>query len=131
MKNNIAILDCTLRDGGYYNDWNFSSNLSEKYLQAIKNLPIDIIELGYISNNKNDNFGLHYHLNTPYLKKIKKILKKNQKLCCMVNAKEIRSDKDLIKLLLPYQGVVDVVRFAIDPKKIDFFLDIISKSKKK
>jgi 4-hydroxy 2-oxovalerate aldolase len=131
MKNNIAILDCTLRDGGYYNDWNFPVNLSEKYLQTIRNLPINIVEIGYISNSKNDNFGLHYHLNIPYLKKVKKILKKNQKLSCMVNAKEIKSDTDLIKLLLPYQEVVDLVRFAIDPKKINFFLDIISKSKKK
>ena len=39
----MKILDCTLRDGGYYNDWNFSSNLSEKYIQSIRKLPIDII----------------------------------------------------------------------------------------
>ena len=25
MKN-LTILDCTLRDGGYYNDWNFSKD---------------------------------------------------------------------------------------------------------
>jgi 4-hydroxy 2-oxovalerate aldolase len=127
----MKILDCTLRDGGYYNDWNFSSDLSKKYIQSISKLPIDIIEVGYVSNNKNDNFGLHYHLNVPYLKDIKKKLRKNQKLCCMVNAKEIKSSKDLIKLLLPYEGVVDLVRFAIDPKKIDFFLNLIFKTKKK
>ena len=127
----MKILDCTLRDGGYYNDWNFSSNLSEKYIQSIRKLPIDIIEIGYVSNNKSDNFGLYYHLNAPYLKDIKKKLRKNQKLCCMVNAKEIKSSKDLIKLLLPYEGVVDLVRFAVDPKKIDFFLNLIFKTKKK
>ena len=72
MDHKIKILDCTLRDGGYYNNWNFSLNLSQKYLQSITKLPIDIIEVGYISNNKNDNFGLHYHLNVSYLKNIKK-----------------------------------------------------------
>jgi 4-hydroxy 2-oxovalerate aldolase len=76
MDHKIKILDCTLRDGGYYNDWNFSSNLSQRYLQSITKLPIDIIEVGYVSKNKNDNFGLHYHLNVSYLKNIKKKLKK-------------------------------------------------------
>ena len=27
MKN-IKILDCTLRDGGYYNNWNFSKEVA-------------------------------------------------------------------------------------------------------
>ena len=31
----IQILDCTLRDGGYYNEWNFSRQLVDRYLQAL------------------------------------------------------------------------------------------------
>ena len=27
MKKKIEVLDCTLRDGGYYNNWDFSLNL--------------------------------------------------------------------------------------------------------
>ena len=49
----------------------------------------------------------------------------------MINTKEIKSDSDLVRLLLPYEGVVDLVRFAVDPKKIDFFISLISKTKKK
>ena len=30
-KNKLIILDCTLRDGGYYNNWNFSIELINKY----------------------------------------------------------------------------------------------------
>ena len=45
--------------------------------------------------------------------------------------KKSKSSKDLIKLLLPYEGVVDLVRFAVDPKKIDFILNLIFKTKKK
>ena len=55
------IIDCTLRDGGYYTNWNFSSNFFEKYLNAVKSLPISYIELGYISDCK-DNLGPFYHL---------------------------------------------------------------------
>ena len=57
------ILDCTLRDGGYYTDWNFPSQLVESYLNVISKLPIDVIEIGYVSNVRNDKFGLYYHLN--------------------------------------------------------------------
>ena len=33
-KNELKILDCTLRDGGYYNNWDFSKDLIEDYLLA-------------------------------------------------------------------------------------------------
>ncbi len=29
MKDNIKILDCTLRDGGYYNNWDFKKKTSK------------------------------------------------------------------------------------------------------
>ena len=31
----------TLRDGGYYNNWNFDKNLVNKYLFAMKSINID------------------------------------------------------------------------------------------
>ena len=34
-KNELKILDCTLRDGGYYNNWDFSKELIEDYLEAM------------------------------------------------------------------------------------------------
>ena len=41
----MKILDCTLRDGGYYTGWNFSKNLFENYLKTVSKLNISIIEL--------------------------------------------------------------------------------------
>ena len=38
MKNKIQILDCTLRDGGYYNNWNFNTNLVNKYFKTMDKL---------------------------------------------------------------------------------------------
>ena len=35
MKNKFKILDCTLRDGGYSNNWNFEKKLVNEYLKAI------------------------------------------------------------------------------------------------
>ena len=46
MKN-FKILDCTLRDGGYYTNWDFKPQLVDKYLKSVQELPIDYIEIGY------------------------------------------------------------------------------------
>ena len=53
MKNrNIEILDCTLRDGGYYNNWNFNQNLIQDYLLAIAKTNIRYVELCFRFSEK-------------------------------------------------------------------------------
>ena len=51
MKNKI-LLDCTFRDGGYYNKWNFNLKLFSDYLQCMSVCKIDIIEIGFRFNSK-------------------------------------------------------------------------------
>ena len=41
----IKILDCTLRDGGYYNNWDFSKDLVNDYLKAVSDAGIKNIEI--------------------------------------------------------------------------------------
>lgn len=41
------MLDCTLRDGGYYTNWDFSSELIGRYLRAMKAAKVDVVELGF------------------------------------------------------------------------------------
>jgi len=50
--NNIKVLDCTLRDGGYINNWSFKDEHIIKILKALKASKIDIIECGYINDKK-------------------------------------------------------------------------------
>jgi len=42
----LKLLDCTLRDGGYYNEWDFDFSLVKKYLQSMAKAKIDFVELG-------------------------------------------------------------------------------------
>jgi 4-hydroxy 2-oxovalerate aldolase len=42
------ILDCTLRDGGYYTDWHFNEALVCDYLEICDALELDAVEIGYI-----------------------------------------------------------------------------------
>ena len=51
----MILLDCTLRDGGYYNKWDFDQNLVNDYLQAMDSLQIDFVEIGFRTLN-NDSF---------------------------------------------------------------------------
>lgn len=43
----ITHLDCTLRDGGYYNNWDFPKDLIESYLFAVQSAGIDVAEVGF------------------------------------------------------------------------------------
>ena len=49
MKKKIEVLDCTLRDGGYYNNWDFSLNLVRDYIKSIATSGIRYVELGFRS----------------------------------------------------------------------------------
>lgn len=53
--NNIQILDCTLRDGGYVNDWNFGETVIKKVLKRLSEAQIDIIECGFLSEAEYDS----------------------------------------------------------------------------
>ena len=112
----MKILDCTLRDGGYYTGWNFSKNLFENYLKTISKLNVSIIELGYLSDAK-DNNGLFYHLNAKILKKAKSLIRKDQKIFAMINFKEIKSFQQIDKLLADKINVLDALGLLFLPQK--------------
>lgn len=88
----LKILDCTLRDGGYYNNWNFSINLINSYLKSISKTNIEFIEIGFKSNVKDKNIGPTGKINDNFLKSIN--LPKNIKLGVMINSNEIIGRKN-------------------------------------
>lgn len=45
----LKLIDCTLRDGGYYNNWDFSRELIVEYLAAMEAAAVDFVELGFRS----------------------------------------------------------------------------------
>lgn len=47
----MKILDCTLRDGGYYNDWDFGEALVADYLRAMAAARPDAVEIGFRFRN--------------------------------------------------------------------------------
>lgn len=110
------ILDCTLRDGGYYTNWDFSSDTVNAYIQAMNVLPIDYIEIGYRNKPAKEYIGKFGYCPVSVIKRIRQNCTK--KLALMLNEKNTLPE-DLNNLLTPIKGLVDMIRIAIDPKNFD------------
>ena len=46
---NIKVLDCTLRDGGYINDWNFGKEKAQIIVNLLQKANLDYIEVGFLT----------------------------------------------------------------------------------
>lgn len=53
----LKILDCTIRDGGHLNGWNFSDNLVRSTYYAACKSGVDYFEVGYRFKNPDSHFG--------------------------------------------------------------------------
>lgn len=51
MKN-IKLLDCTLRDGGYINDWKFGRDNIVSIFERVVDAGVDIIEIGFLDDRR-------------------------------------------------------------------------------
>ena len=52
------LLDCTLRDGGYYTNWDFDTEMVKDLISACDLSGVDVIELGYKSPVKGGKLSL-------------------------------------------------------------------------
>lgn len=50
MKN-VFLLDCTLRDGGYVNDWMFGEESIKGFCNKIAQTGIEMFEVGFIKGD--------------------------------------------------------------------------------
>jgi 4-hydroxy 2-oxovalerate aldolase len=113
----MIFLDCTLRDGGYYNKWDFEPSLIQDYLQAMESLQIDFIEIGF-RTLKNEGFkgGVAYSTDS-FLNSLSIPLGLVDKIGVMINGSEITDSKTqtacLEKLFNPKaKSPVTLVRIA-------------------
>ena len=57
----VTLMDCTLRDGGYVNKWNFGNQCIRNIINGLEESNLDIIELGFMRDleyNKEDSLFL-------------------------------------------------------------------------
>ncbi|MDC3095319.1 aldolase catalytic domain-containing protein [Prochlorococcus sp. AH-716-M06] len=118
----VKILDCTLRDGGYYNNWEFPEDLINAYIKSMNSAKIDILEIGFRSLI-NDSFkGPLAFSKDEFLDTL--VIPKNITIAVMINSFEINEgnlNKKLGKLfpLDKCKSRVDMVRIACNYKHIE------------
>lgn len=116
LNMNTFLLDCTLRDGGYYNAWDFSPELINDYLVAMQAAGVNIIELGFRSLNNKGFKGACAFTTDEFLRTLP--LPNNLTIGVMVNASELVSEvpqETVLVQLFPVsanESPVDLVRIA-------------------
>ena len=124
------ILDCTLRDGGYQNNWQFSNKFVQKYLNLMDSKIISCVELGIRSDQIVTDSGA---LRTCTKKNLENLyLDEQQSFSVIVNLKEFL-DKPLIdfeKLIKETDKRIQIIRLTATVQNIGIlspFIDIIKK----
>lgn len=126
----ITYLDCTFRDGGYYNNWDFSTGMAKEVIEALNKSKVDVIEVGYKSKNINKFSGLFKYCNESYLD----FLNKNDysKYAFMIDVKEFVVDGkidyySLDNIILDAnKSVFTWVRLASHHKTLSYIKDFLN-----
>ena len=130
----VNLLDCTFRDGGYYNNWNFDKNLIQDYLINLSKTEIKNVEVGFLTIPKDKNKGITANCDNNFFKKVK--IPKNINCGIMINASDIVSNdlsKNKIKTILNSINLkkIKFIRFACHIHEIPKIKNFIWPLKKK
>ena len=130
MKNKITLLDCTFRDGGYYNAWDFSADVIDRYLIAMKAAEVDVVELGF-RFLANDGFkGPCAYTTDGFLRSLN--IPDGLSIAVMLNGSDLLTDFGLepaLERLFPEPAEdtpVNIVRFACHFHEFDRILPAVS-----
>lgn len=83
----MKILDATLRDGGYYNNWDFSVDFINKYLLVAQAVGVDVVEIGFRSSNYENIKGRCAHVSERLIDEL--CVPEQISIATMINASEL------------------------------------------
>ena len=124
--NNIKLLDCTLRDGGYINNWEFGFRIIKNIIKKLTESQVDYVEVGFLRDCEYDpNKALFNNC-----AEIAPILPKEHDNV-MFTAMALHNKYDISKLE-PYDGTtIDAIRVTFHDYDIDEGLLFVEKAKEK
>lgn len=124
----ISTIDCTLRDGGYVNNWEFSNEFRIELLRALINAHVEIIECGFISSvSGSDAGGTHFKS----VEKVNELIKENSfnisnsKFAVMMRLDEY--DPDTLPACDKAQNCVNIIRVMVYKEEIPSGVQVIKK----
>lgn len=88
---NLIVLDCTLRDGGYYNEWHFSDKLVNSYLAAVSKTLVTHVEIGFRFKSRSGFKGPAAYSTDDYLSRL--VIPSNISIGVMINASDLSGDR--------------------------------------
>ncbi|MFS0840525.1 aldolase catalytic domain-containing protein [Paenibacillus sp. 1P03SA] len=119
------ILDCTIRDGGLVNNWDFSVEFVQDMYRGLNAAGVEYMEIGYKNSAKllkSDNAGPWRFLNEDFLREV--IPTKNDtKLSALVDIGRV----DENDILPREQSQLDLIRVASYIKDVDKGLQLVQK----
>lgn len=124
----ISVLDCTLRDGGYCNQWQFGKENIHKIINGLDQAGIDIVECGFLSQKISSYDADISKYND--VDQVAAFLPSNhgrQTYVCMMNYGEYNPDE-----LKAHDGKsIDGIRVAFHKKDLDNGLELCQRVKEK
>ena len=123
---NIKLLDCTLRDGGYINDWDFGYPTIKSIIRKLVDSQVDYVEVGFLRNCEYDPDKSLFN----NCEQIAPILPKKRGNT-LFTAMALHNKYDIDKLE-PYDGkTIDIIRVTFHDYDIDEGLAFVRKVKEK
>lgn len=121
------ILDCTIRDSGYLNNWNWSYDTVKKFVYYMGEIGIEYCEIGFILDEKysENNCGIWRNINKDFsiISKLKKETKTKTKIAIMFDV------GDYEKYNYDYKLIPEKKDTQIDIIRVCCFHQIIEKTK--
>jgi len=114
----IKVLDCSIRDGGLINKWQFSDELVRATYKALSEAGVDYMEIGYKASKElvdPEDLGKWRFCEEDDVKKVIDGIESDMKLACMVDIGRVKEDE----ILRVQDSVFDLIRVACYVKDVD------------
>ena len=125
----LKVLDCTIRDGGYVNNWQFEKKLVREVYQALSKAGVDIVEIGFHGTEKyfdRKQYGIWRFSNEEDVREVTAGIS-GAKLALMgdfgkIDVADIREAKD---------SVIDLIRVAAHKNNFQSAISLLEQVKEK
>lgn len=125
LDTGVQVLDCTIRDGGYINNWDFSPKMVRDVYQRLSMAGVDFVEIGF-RDAENTGKPLWRRCPEEQLRKIKKGIQ-GAGICVMVDFGKAGAED----FLPANDSAIDMVRIAVHKDKVYEALDLAQEIKAK
>lgn len=124
--NNVQVLDCTLRDGGYCNQWNFGYENTKKIIRGLVDANVEIIECGFITSCVDYSKDITKYTKIEQISEFVTNKKSNQIFVAMINYGEYdlnnvpdRKEEyiDGIRVAFHKKDMIDAIKYCDGLKK--------------